>query len=49
LANTWICLVLDWANTWISVLLSIPLRRAPQAVFLLIHSSAVLFGHYEVQ
>jgi hypothetical protein len=34
LANTWICLVLDWANTWISGLLSIPLRRAPQAVFI---------------
>jgi hypothetical protein len=28
LANTWICLVLDWANTWIFGLLSIPLRRA---------------------
>jgi hypothetical protein len=28
LANTWICLVLDWANTWTSGLLSIPLRRA---------------------
>jgi hypothetical protein len=40
LANTWICLVLDWANTWLSGLLSIPLRRAPRAV--LIHSSAVL-------
>jgi hypothetical protein len=24
LAKTWICLVLDWANTWISGLLSIP-------------------------
>jgi hypothetical protein len=33
LASTWICLVLDWVNTWISGLLSIPLRRAPQAVF----------------
>jgi hypothetical protein len=44
LANTWICLVLDWANTWISGLLSIPLRRAPQAVFILlkfIHNLAV--------
>jgi hypothetical protein len=39
LANTWICLVLDWANTWNLGLLSIPLRRAPQAV--------QLFGHYE--
>jgi hypothetical protein len=26
--------VLDWANNWISGLLSIPLRRAPQAVFI---------------
>jgi hypothetical protein len=25
---------LDWANTGISGLLSIPLRRAPQAVFI---------------
>jgi hypothetical protein len=30
LASTWIGLVLDWANTYISGLLPIPLRRAPQ-------------------
>jgi hypothetical protein len=39
LANTWICLVLDWANTWISGRLSMPLCRAPLAVF--IYSPAV--------
>jgi hypothetical protein len=43
LANTWICLVLDWASTWISGLLSIPLRRAPQAVLITVFSCS-LFG-----